>query len=240
MIEIIPTIDIIGGRCVRLEKGDFSRSVEYDRDPLDAARRFEDAGINRLHMVDLDGARSGRIANLEVLERVAHSTGLEIDFSGGIKTRDDVMAVFSAGAAYAAIGSMSIKEPATVGSWLEEFGPQRFLLGADVRGRKLAVSGWQEQTDTDLLDHLHSYFERGVDQVFVTDIARDGMLEGPSIELYRTVLAELPRLKLIASGGVSQMSDIDALAEAGCSGVIIGKALYENRIRPAELSKYVG
>jgi phosphoribosylformimino-5-aminoimidazole carboxamide ribotide isomerase len=235
MIEIIPAIDLIDGRCVRLAQGDFARKKVYRENPLDAAREFEAAGLRRLHVVDLDGAKNGKVANLRVLETIAAKTNLTIDFGGGIKTDDDIQAVFDSGAAQASVGSVAVKEPEKFFAWLEKYGGERILLGADVKGEKLAINGWQTATEIEILPFLRDYSARGVRQVFVTDIARDGLLQGASNELYRKILKNLPELKLIASGGVARLADIDELERTGCAGVIVGKAIYEGKIKLEEI-----
>ena len=240
MIEIIPAIDVIDGRCVRLAQGDFAREKVYRENPLDAAREFENAGLKRLHIVDLDGAKNGRVTNLEVLGTIARQTNLTIDFGGGIKTVEDVESVFEAGAAMASIGSVAVKNPDRFFAWLDKFGGEKILLGADVRDEKLAINGWQTNTKIEIIPFLKNYFAKGVTQTFVTDISKDGLLAGSSNELYRKILDEIPELKLIASGGVSKIEDIDALEKIGCAGVIVGKAIYENRINLKDLAKYAG
>lgn len=230
MIEIIPAVDLIEGRCVRLTQGDFAHAKIYHDDPLDAAKMFEDAGLKRLHVVDLDGAKRGRVANLKVLERIAAATNLIIDFGGGIKTDDDLAAVFDAGAQLAGIGSVAVKEPERFFAWLEKYGGERILLGADVHGKRLAINGWQTATEIEILAFLQEYCARGVRQAFVTDISKDGLLEGAAAGLYREIRRAVPDLKLIASGGVSALEDIRELAGIGCAGVIVGKAIYEGKI----------
>lgn len=238
MIEIIPAIDLIDGKCVRLTHGDFARKTVYSADPLEVARRFESLGLRRLHMVDLDGARMGKPANLAVLERVAAGTGLAIDFGGGIKTGSDLEAVFAAGAAIANIGSLAVKRPDAFLAWLDEYGGKRILLGADCKGERLAVDGWRTETDVSIFDFLKDMNSRGVNEAFVTDIGRDGAMAGPSIELYERIVALLPGLELIASGGVSSIGDVEELGKIGCRGVIVGKAIYEGRIAEEELARY--
>ena len=230
MIEIIPAIDLIDGKCVRLSQGDFADKKIYHENPLDAAKIFADSGLKRLHIVDLDGAKSGKITNLRILEAIAAKTNLTIDFGGGIKTGEDIESVFSAGAKMASIGSVAVKNAAKFFEWINKYGSERILLGADVKGGKLAINGWQTATELEILPFLENYYERGVTQVFCTDISKDGLLQGTSNELYRQILTRLPRLKLIASGGVSSIKDISKLEKIGCAGVIVGKALYEGRI----------
>lgn len=240
MIEVIPAIDIIGGRCVRLTEGDFRSIKIYDASPLDMAKRFEDAGLRRLHIVDLDGAKVGHPANLTVLELIASSTGLTVDFGGGIKTDDDIAAVFDAGAAMASIGSVAARSPEVLERWLAKYGGERILLGADARDGRVAIDGWQTETELEVVTFLRAWSGKGVAQAFVTDISKDGGLAGPGLELYEKIISELPELRLIASGGVSELADIERLDAAGCSGVIVGKAIYEGRIELEELSKYAG
>ena len=237
MIEIIPAIDVIDGKCVRLTQGDFAQKTIYSNDPLQVAKRFESIGLRRLHMVDLDGARTGRPANLEVLERVTAGTTLKVDFGGGIKTDHDLESVFSAGAAVANIGSVAVNEPETFAKWLSEYG-NRILLGADCKDEKISVNGWQTETDLSVFDFLREMHKRGAKKAFVTDIGRDGALAGPSTGLYSNILSEIPDLELIASGGVSSIADIEQLDGIGCSGVIVGKAIYENRITDEECFRY--
>ncbi len=235
MIEIIPAIDLIEGKCVRLAQGDFARSKIYSEKPLEVAKMFESAGLTRLHIVDLDGAKRGRLANLKVLETIASGTNLTIDFGGGIKSDEDIEAVFDAGAAIAGIGSVAVKAPEKFFAWLEKYGGERILLGADVNGKNLAINGWQTATEIEILPFLREYSARGVRQVFVTDISKDGLLEGAGVGLYGEILREIPDLKLIASGGVSKIEDIRELEKIGCAGVIVGKAIYEGRIKLEDL-----
>ncbi|HEV8593871.1 MAG TPA: 1-(5-phosphoribosyl)-5-[(5-phosphoribosylamino)methylideneamino]imidazole-4-carboxamide isomerase [Pyrinomonadaceae bacterium] len=234
--EVIPAIDLIDGKCVRLVQGDFARKKIYDGDPLNVARAFADAGLARLHIVDLDGAKNGKIANLEVLESIAANTDLMIDFGGGIRDRNDLRSVFGAGAGIVSIGSIAAKEPDTVIEWLEEFGSDKILLGADVRDRKIAINGWQSGTPLDVLLYLGEWYGRGVRHAFCTDISKDGLLEGPSTQLYADILARIPDMQLIASGGVSSVQDVIDVRNAGCSGAIIGKAIYENLISLRDLA----
>ncbi|HVS97844.1 MAG TPA: 1-(5-phosphoribosyl)-5-[(5-phosphoribosylamino)methylideneamino]imidazole-4-carboxamide isomerase [Puia sp.] len=234
-MEIIPAIDIIDGKCVRLTQGDYAQKKVYNERPLEVARAFEDAGLRRLHLVDLDGAKAGAVKNWKVLELLAGRTGLVIDFGGGIKTAADVDIVFNSGAALATVGSVAVKDPPLFGHWLDAYGAQRFLLGADVRGEKIAVGGWLETTDRWVYDFIEEYREKGIRQLFCTDVSKDGLLEGPAFDLYRNIVGKFPDLHFIASGGVSGLDDVHRLEEAGCKGVIIGKALYEGRIKLSEL-----
>ena len=239
MIEIIPAIDLIEGKCVRLAQGDFARRKVYSENPLEVAKEFESAGLRRLHIVDLDGAKSGKVTNLKVLETIAENTDLTIDFGGGIKSDEDVRAVFDAGARMASIGSVAVKEPEKFFAWLEKYGSDRFLLGADVRNGRVVVNGWQSETDLEVLPFLENCFEKGVRQVFCTDISKDGLLQGAGVGIYKQILEKLPEIELIASGGVSSIRDVYELEEIGCAGVIVGKAIYEGKISLEEL-KNVG
>ena len=240
MIEIIPAMDLIDGKCVRLTQGDFSQKTVYSSDPVEVAKGFENAGLKRLHIVDLDGARTGTPANLAVLERVAAGTSLDIDFGGGIKTETDVEAIFAAGAAIANIGSLAVKEPETFFAIVERFGGDKILLGADTRGGKVSIDGWQTDTEVPILALLLKFASKGVTNAFVTDIELDGAMNGPSFQLYRRIKSAVGEIRLIASGGVRSVEDIDELQQIGCSGVILGKSLYENTIKLEELAKYVG
>lgn len=237
-MEIIPAIDIIEGKCVRLTQGDYAQQKTYNENPLEVAKRFEDAGLKRLHLVDLDGARTGAVRNWKVLETIAGKTSLVIDFGGGIKTEKDVRIVFDSGAALATVGSIAVKDETEFLKWLALFGADNFLLGADVKDEKLAVSGWQETTDTWVYDFIEKYIQHGIQQLFCTDVSRDGKLEGPAVELYKSIVSRFPSLYFIASGGVSSLHDLDELAGIGCKGVIIGKAIYENRVSLEEIKKF--
>lgn len=237
-MQIIPAIDIIEGKCVRLTEGDYTQKKIYNQDPLEVAKQFEGVGLMRLHLVDLDGAKAGAVVNWKVLEKIANKTGLIIDFGGGIKTEVTLKTVLDTGATYATIGSLAVKESATFEEWIERFGAQIFMLGADVYEEKIAVGGWLEKTEIDVFDFIGSYMDKGVTQIFCTDIQKDGKLEGPSIELYQKILQQYPTLQLIASGGVSQLKDLEELRRIGCSGAIVGKAIYENKISLLELSSF--
>ncbi|RYZ50022.1 MAG: 1-(5-phosphoribosyl)-5-[(5-phosphoribosylamino)methylideneamino]imidazole-4-carboxamide isomerase [Chitinophagaceae bacterium] len=236
-MEIIPAIDIIEGKCVRLTHGDYAQKKIYNEHPLEVARQFEDAGLQRLHLVDLDGAKEGKVKNWKVLETLAGKTSLLIDFGGGIKSEKDVQIVFDSGAALATIGSMAVKEKETFVQWLQKWGAEKFLLGADVKGEKLTISGWTEQTEIWIYDFMEEYIQKGVQQIFCTDVSKDGALEGPSIELYKSIIQKFPELHFIASGGVSSMDDLYLLQDIGCKGAIIGKAIYEGRVQLADLTK---
>jgi phosphoribosylformimino-5-aminoimidazole carboxamide ribotide isomerase len=237
-MQIIPAIDIIEGKCVRLTEGDYAQKKIYNEDPLEVAKQFEGVGLMRLHLVDLDGAKSGKVINWKVLEKIANKTNLVIDFGGGIKTEATLKTVLDTGATYATIGSLAVKESAIFEQWIEGFGADIFMLGADVHTEKIAVGGWLEKTEIDVYDFIGSYMNKGVTQIFCTDIQKDGKLEGPSIELYQKILAKYPTLQLIASGGVSALKDLEELRTIGCSAAIVGKAIYENKISLSELSSF--
>jgi phosphoribosylformimino-5-aminoimidazole carboxamide ribotide isomerase len=237
-MEIIPAIDIIDGKCVRLTQGDYEQKTIYNENPLEVAKAFEGAGLKRLHLVDLDGAKEGAVKNWAVLQQIAASTTLSIDFGGGIKQDKDLKIVFESGAAYATIGSLAVKQRDVFVSWLQEYGADKFLLGADVKSEKIAVAGWLETTDIDIYDFLNDYVGQGIQQVFCTDVSKDGKLEGPSLDLYKKVIEKFSSLWFIASGGVSSMDDLHALKAIGCSGAIVGKAIYEGRIQLKDL-KYL-
>jgi len=236
-MDIIPAIDIIDGKCVRLTQGDYEQKKIYNEHPLEVAKEFEDAGFKRLHLVDLDGAKAGAVKNWKVLETIAGKTSLVIDFGGGIKKEGDVQIVFNSGAALATVGSLAVKDPELFVSWLQSYGAGKFLLGADVKNEKIAVGGWLETTDRWVYDFIQEYVDKGIQQVFCTDVSKDGLLEGPSLDLYRNIMTEFPKLHFIASGGVSNMDDVYQLEEIGCKGVIIGKAIYEGRVTLKELAK---
>lgn len=240
MIDIIPALDLMGGKCVRLLHGNFERISEYSDDPVSIAMQFGDAGIRRLHLVDLDGARSGASVHFDVLERISSATELDIDFSGGIKTRADVERAFAAGAAFVTVGSMAVTHPEILRAWLDEFGPQRFILAADVRDGLVAIRGWQETASVNMITHVRSFAACGIDSVMITDVAKDGAMAGPSVDLYKRVRDEFSTLRLIASGGVRSVQDIDSLASVGCTGVIVGRAFYEGHISLEEMAQYDG
>lgn len=238
MIEIIPAIDIIDGKCVRLIEGDYNRMTTYSEDPVEMALKYEAAGIRRLHLVDLDGARVGEIQNLGILESIAAKTNLRIDFGGGISTDEALKSVFDAGAAFATVGSVVVKNPGEFQSWIASYDSSRFFIGADIRDGKIAISGWQQQTDIPVIDFIIAQMSRRVHYFFCTDISKDGKLEGPAGELYRKIIAQCPGVRLVASGGISSMDDVSRMEEIGCEGVIIGKAIYENKISLRELAKF--
>ena len=237
-MQIIPAIDLIEGKCVRLTEGDYAQKKIYNEDPLEVAKQFEGVGLMRLHLVDLDGAKAGAVVNWKVLEKIANKTSLKIDFGGGIKTEATLKTVLDTGATYATIGSLAVKNRETFEEWIARFGATVFMLGADVFEEKIAVGGWIEKTNIDVFDFIESYMNKGVKQLFCTDIQKDGKLEGPSIELYQKIIAKFATLQLIASGGVSQLKDLEDLRSIGCSSAIVGKAIYENKISLAELSRF--
>jgi phosphoribosylformimino-5-aminoimidazole carboxamide ribotide isomerase len=237
-MQIIPAIDIIEGKCVRLTEGDYAQKKIYKEDPLEVAKQFEGVGLMRLHLVDLDGAKVGKVINWKVLEKIANKTSLIIDFGGGIKTEATLKTVLDTGATYATIGSLAVKDRITFEEWIERFGANIFMLGADVHSEKIAIGGWLEKTEIDVYDFIGTYMNKGVTQIFCTDIQKDGKLEGPSIELYQKILQQYPNLHLIASGGVSQLKDLEELSTIGCSAAIVGKAIYENKISLSELSTF--
>ena len=237
-ITIIPAIDLIDARCVRLSQGDYSQKTVYNENPLEVAKLFEDAGITRLHLVDLDGAKAKHIVNYKVLETIAVRTGLVVDFGGGLKSDEDLRIAFECGASMVTGGSIAVKDRETFLRWLEKYGPDRIILGADAKDKKIAVSGWQEVSELPILDFIKSYTSEGITKVISTDIARDGMLSGPSTELYREIMDKFSGLELIASGGISSMDDICKLNEMGIPGVITGKAIYENKISLNDIKKF--
>jgi len=238
-MRIIPAIDIIDGKCVRLTQGDYSQKKVYNQDPLEEALRFEDAGIRFLHLVDLDGARSGGVVNYAVLEKIASRTSLNIDFGGGVKTEDHLRRVLDCGACQVTGGSIAVRSPERFKAWISQYGPDKVILGADARNGKIAIQGWEEESTVNVLPFISGYAEQGVRYVICTDIARDGMLEGPAVSLYQEIISELPEINLIASGGVSGIEDLQRLKSIGCEGVIIGKAFYEKKIQLKEIEKYL-
>ena len=239
MIELIPAIDMIEGKCVRLSQGDFGTQKVYAEDPAEMARRLEDAGIRRLHVVDLDGAKAGHIVNYRTLERIATQTELCIDFGGGLKSDEDLRIAFESGAQMVTGGSIAVREPERFLAWLKAYGSERIILGADAKERKIAVGGWEESTTLELIPFIQDYVQKGVRKVICTDISKDGMLQGPAVELYQEIQREVPEVYLVASGGVSSIADIERLAEAGIPAVIFGKALYEGRISFQELERFI-
>lgn len=239
MIEIIPAIDLIDGKCVRLSQGDYNQKTIYNENPVEVAKMFADAGIRRLHLVDLDGAKAHHIVNHKVLERITNLTDLIVDFGGGLKSDDDLCIAFECGASMVTGGSIAVKNPDVFSSWITKFGGEKIILGADVKKEKIAVGGWLETTELDLMPFILNYMEQGISKVICTDISKDGMLQGPAIELYKKMLAEKPDMYLIASGGVSSIRDIELLHEAAIPAVIIGKAIYEGKIKLAELTRLI-
>jgi len=238
MMQIIPAIDLIDGKCVRLTEGDYAQKKIYNEDPLEVAKAFEGIGLMRLHLVDLDGAKAGEVVNWKVLEKIANHTSLKIDFGGGIKQENTLKSVLDAGASYATIGSLAVKNRALFEEWIERFGAEVFMLGADVYEEKIAIGGWIEKTNIDLYEFIQSYMNKGIGQLFCTDIQKDGKLEGPSTELYKKIIQRFPSLQLIASGGVSNLEDLRNLRAIGCAAAIVGKAIYENRITLKELATF--
>ena len=239
MIEIIPAMDIIDGKCVRLSQGDYGQKKVYNENPTEVAKMFEGVGVRRLHLVDLDGVKAQHIVNYKVLESIATSTSLVVDFGGGLKSDEDLRIAFECGASMVTGGSIAVKNPEVFRSWIEKFGSEKIILGADVKDEKIAVGGWLETTKAELLPFVKDYRQAGIDKVICTDISKDGMLQGPSVELYEKILAEIPDLYLIASGGVSSMADIERLQEANVPAVITGKAIYEGKIKMDDLAKFL-
>jgi phosphoribosylformimino-5-aminoimidazole carboxamide ribotide isomerase len=236
-IEVIPAIDIMHGKCVRLTQGDYTSKKIYNEHPLEVARQFEDAGLKRLHLVDLDGAKEGRVINWNVLETIAGKTGLAIDFGGGIGTLKDLQIVFDSGAVLATVGTIAVNDGNTLREWLHLFGSENFLLGADVRDEKISISGWQVDTDILIYDFIERYLEDGIRQIFCTDIKLDGVMKGPSLDLYGKIIKRFPELYFIASGGIRSLDDIGQLEETGCKAAIVGKAIYEGLITLKDLAK---
>lgn len=236
---VIPAIDIIGGKCVRLTRGDYQQMKVYNEDPVEVAKEFEGAGLSRLHLVDLDGAKAGEVKNWKVLERLSSKTNLVIDFSGGIGKKKDVSICFDSGAVYAAVGSIAVEDENTFTGWLLEFGVQKFIIGADVRAEKISIKGWMETTGTTVFELIERYKIKGVKQFFCTDINKDGMLHGPAINLYKKILNLHPSIDLIASGGITSIDDLAELREAGCHGAIVGKAFYEKKILLSDLKPFL-
>lgn len=238
-MRIIPAIDIINGKCVRLTKGDYSTQIIYNEDPLEVAKEFEANGIKYLHLVDLDGAKSSKIYNYKILEKMASKTTLRIDFGGGIKSDEDIRIAFESGAKQVTGGSIAVKNSELFQQWLQFYGSEKIILGADADKGKIATNGWLEASEMEIIPFVEAYQKQGVTYVISTDIAKDGMLQGPSFKLYRELLTKLPDINLIASGGITTMKDVEELKALGCEGAIIGKAIYENRISLADLSKYI-
>ncbi len=237
-MRIIPAIDIIDGKCVRLSKGDYSTQKTYNENPLEVAKSFEAHGIQYLHLVDLDGAKSSTIVNHKILEQIATKTSLKIDFGGGLKSDNDLKIAFESGANQITGGSVAVKNPELFQEWINKYGSQKIILGADANNEKIAVSGWLEESKEDLIPFVQAYQKNGINYVICTDIAKDGMLEGPSFDLYKRILEQVSGIKLIASGGISTFDELPQLAAMGCEGTIIGKAIYENRISLKQLESY--
>ena len=238
MFQLIPAIDLINGQCVRLTQGDYGQKKVYSEDPLEIAKAFEGAGIQRLHLVDLDGAKAKKIVNAAVLERIASNTSLHIDFGGGVQSDEMIDTAFSAGAAQITAGSIAVRNPALVCEWLQKYGSEKIILGADAQDEMIAVSGWQENSNISIFDFLQDYTVKGAKYVISTDVAKDGLLQGPSFDLYEKIQALSPSLSVIASGGVACMEDLVRLREMNLFGVIVGKAFYEGRISLADLAKF--
>ena len=238
-MRIIPAIDIIEGKCVRLTKGDYSTKKVYNENPLEIAKQFEDAGIQYLHVVDLDGAKASHIVNYRTLEQIAAKTSLKIDFGGGLKSNEDLHIAFESGASQITGGSIAVKNPTIFINWIDKYGSDKIILGADCNDEKIAISGWQEKSDLEVIPFIQDYQTKGIQYVICTDISKDGMLEGPSFNLYERIVAECYDIKLIASGGISTYDELPKLKEIGCEGVIIGKAIYENRISLKQLEQFI-
>ncbi len=238
MIEIIPAIDLIDGKCVRLSQGDYNEKKVYNENPLEVAKMFEGAGLRRLHLVDLDGAKAKKIVNAHVLESIAANTSLAIDFGGGVQSDEDIKMAFDAGASMVTGGSIAVKNAELFSRWIATYGAEKIILGADCRDRKISVSGWEESTSLDVFAFISDYMQKDVSKVVCTDISKDGMLQGPSIELYKDILAKFPELHLIASGGVGCFQDLLDLEQAGLPAVILGKAIYENKVSLKELASF--
>lgn len=239
-MRIIPAIDIIDGKCVRLTKGDYATKKVYNENPLEVAKQFEASGIEYLHLVDLDGAKANHIVNYKVLEQIALKTSIKIDFGGGLKTNEDLLIAFNSGANQITGGSIAVKNPGIFEEWIAEYGPDKIILGADCNNESIAISGWQEESSLKVVPFIRDYLSKGIEYVICTDIAKDGMLEGPSFNLYKRILDETDNsIKLIASGGISTFAELPKLNNLGCEGVIIGKAIYENRISLKQLESYI-
>jgi len=238
-MRLIPAIDIIDGKCVRLSKGDYDTKKIYNENPLEVAKKFENHGIKYLHLVDLDGAKSKHIVNHRVLERIATNTNLKIDFGGGLKSDEDLHIAFESGARQITGGSIAVKDPVTFSRWIKKYGSDKVILGADANNEKVAISGWQEESNEELIPFVLNYQEKGITYVICTDISKDGMLQGPSFDLYMKILEKTTNIKLIASGGISCFEELPKLAELGCEGTIIGKAIYENRISLKQLEEFI-
>lgn len=237
-MHVIPAIDLIGGKCVRLSQGDYLRKTEYHDDPLEMAKRFEGVGLTRLHLVDLDGAKAKKIVNGDVLQRICSGTRLAVDFGGGVQAQEEIEKAFVLGASQVTGGSIAVRNPSLFEYWLDTFGVDRIILGADAKDKKIAVGGWEETTRLELIPFIKGYYNKGIRQVICTDVAKDGLLQGPSFGLYTEILQELPDLKLIASGGVSCLKDLESLQKIGVYGTIVGKAYYEGKVTLEELAQF--
>ena len=238
-MKIIPAIDLIDGKCVRLTQGDYQQKKEYSSNPVEVAQRFEEHGIQRLHLVDLDGAKQKQVVNLSVLEQIASQTQLAVDFGGGVQSDDDLQRVLDAGAQQVTGGSIAVKRPEVFTNWLTRYGADKIILGADARDRHVAISGWQEQVTTDVVDFIADYQQKGVRYVICTDVAKDGLLQGPSFALYDEIRKEIPSVQLIASGGITTVDDLRQLQQLGVYGAIIGKALYEGNLTLSDLAEFL-
>ena len=237
-MHVIPAIDLIGGKCVRLSQGDYSRKTDYHDDPLEMAKRFEGVGLARLHLVDLDGAKAKKIVNGDVLQRICSGTQLAVDFGGGIQAQEELEKAFALGARQVTGGSIAVRNPSLFETWIDTFGADRIILGADAKDKKIAVGGWEETTALELIPFIREYYQKGIREVICTDVAKDGLLQGPSFDLYTEILQELPDLKLIASGGVSCLKDLEDLQKIGVYGTIVGKAYYEGKVSLEELAQF--
>ena len=238
-MELIPAIDIIDGKCVRLAKGDFEKKVIYNNNPLEVAKSFEGAGITRLHIVDLDGANGEVLKNIKSLETISKNTTLTIDFGGGLKKTEEIQSVFNAGASMVSLGSIIVKNPTLFSEWIIDFGPEKFLPGADVLDEKIKIHGWKEETGIEVFDFIAELISKGIKSIFCTDISKDGMMQGPAIELYKEIMKRFTSLRLIASGGISCYEDLIALKETGCKGAIVGKAIYKGKITMKQIENFL-
>lgn len=238
-MKIIPAIDIIDGKCVRLTQGDYAQKKIYNENPLDVAKEFEQAGITNLHLVDLDGAKASRIINYKTLESIASNTNLKIDFGGGLKSNEDLKIAFESGANQITGGTIAVKNPNLFLSWISEYGNEKIILGADVKNEKIVTNGWQEESQINLFDFLKKYLEAGIEYVICTDISKDGLLQGSAIDLYTKIKTTFPSIKLIASGGVISIQELEKLEQLGMHGAIVGKAIYEQKIKLTELTNFI-
>ena len=238
-MRIIPAIDIIDGKCVRLTQGDYAQKKVYNENPLEVARTFEAAGLKYLHLVDLDGARAGKVTNWRVIDTITKNTSLQVDFGGGIKTEEEIRKLFSAGVKQVNLGSIAVKNPDLVRDWIENYGADKIILSADVKSEKIAIGGWMEDSSISVIDFVNDYLRKGIRYIACTDISTDGMLTGPNVLLYSKLQEAFPSIKLIASGGVSSLKDLENLKQINIDGVIVGKAIYEGRVEIGELGKWV-